>query len=67
MQVEEKDTVKVETSHGKIRLLDNDTKENIVEVSTDEETRVNSSHLLVPPLQHKICQSFKFIIFSLTK
>ena len=35
--------MKVETNHGKIKLLDNDTKEIIVEVSTDEETRVNSS------------------------
>ena len=43
IQVEEKDTVKVKTNHGKIKLLDNDTKEIIVEVSTDEETRVNSS------------------------
>ena len=42
MQVEEKDTVKVETSPGKIKLFDSDTKETTVEVSTDEETRVNS-------------------------
>ena len=43
MQVEEKGTMKVETSHDKIKLLDNDTKEIIVEVSQDEETSVNSS------------------------
>ena len=43
MQVEEKDIVKVETSYGKIKLFDSDTKEITVEVSTGEETRVNSS------------------------
>ena len=48
IQVEEEGTVKVETSPSKIKLLDNDTREII-------ETRVNSSDLLVPPLQHKIC------------
>ena len=35
--------MKVETSHGKIKLLDNDTKEITVEVSTNEVIRVNSS------------------------
>ena len=43
IQVEEKGIVKVETSHGKIKLLDSDTKETTIEVSLDEETRVYSS------------------------
>ena len=43
MQVEEKGTMKVKTSHGKIKLLDNDSKEITAEVSPDEETRFNSS------------------------
>ena len=42
-KLRKKNTVKIETSHGKIKLLDNDTKEITVEVSTDEETGVNSS------------------------
>ena len=43
MQVEEKDTVNVKTSHGKIKLFDSDIREITVEVSTDEKTRVNSN------------------------
>ncbi|XP_022973579.1 uncharacterized protein LOC111472160 [Cucurbita maxima] len=65
IQVEGKGTVKVETSHGKIKLLDNDPKEMTVkeitvEVSPDEETRVNSS---TSPIASTVTQNLLQYIF----